>query len=43
MSDAYGALTRRLVRVLAMVVVVYVALIGAAGFEFVREADRLHP
>ncbi|HEY3847569.1 MAG TPA: efflux RND transporter permease subunit, partial [Acetobacteraceae bacterium] len=36
MSDAYGALTRRLVRGLAVVVVIYVALIGAAGFEFAR-------
>jgi hydrophobe/amphiphile efflux-1 (HAE1) family protein len=36
MSDAYGALTRRLVRALAVVVVVYVALIGTAGFEFAR-------
>jgi hydrophobe/amphiphile efflux-1 (HAE1) family protein len=36
LSDAYGALTRRLVRGLAVVVVIYVALIGAAGFEFAR-------
>jgi hydrophobe/amphiphile efflux-1 (HAE1) family protein len=36
MSDAYGALTRRLVRGLTVVVVIYVALIGAAGFEFAR-------
>ncbi len=36
LSDAYGALTRRLVRGLAIVVVIYVALIGAAGFEFAR-------
>ncbi len=36
LSDAYGSLTRRLVRGLAVVVVIYVALIGAAGFEFAR-------
>ena len=36
MSDAYGALTRRLVRGLAVVAVIYVALIGIAGFEFAR-------
>src|SRR5271156_3047697 len=36
MSDAYGALTARLVRSLAVVVVIYVGLIGAAGFEFAR-------
>ncbi len=36
LSDAYGQLTRRLVRGLAIVVVVYVGLIGAAGFEFSR-------
>ena len=36
MSDAYGSLTRRLVRGLAVVVVVYVGLIGTAGFEFSR-------
>jgi hydrophobe/amphiphile efflux-1 (HAE1) family protein len=36
MSDAYGALTARLVRGLAVVVVIYVGLIGAAGFEFAR-------
>ncbi len=34
MSNAYGALTRRLVRALAVVAVVYVGLIGVAGFEF---------
>ena len=43
MSDAYGALTRRLVRGLAVVVVVYVALIGTAGFRIRPRADRLHP
>ena len=36
LSDAYGRLTRRLVRGLALVVVLYVGLIGAAGFEFSR-------
>src|SRR5215475_3590903 len=36
LSGAYGALTRRLVRGLAVVVVLYVGLIGAAGFEFAR-------
>ena len=36
LSDAYGALTRRLVRGLAVVVVVYLGLIGVAGFEFSR-------
>ena len=36
LSNAYGALTRRLVRGLAFVVVIYVALIGAAGLEFSR-------
>ena len=36
LSDAYGQLTRRLVRGLALVVVVYVGLVGAAGFEFSR-------
>jgi hydrophobe/amphiphile efflux-1 (HAE1) family protein len=36
MSDAYGALTRRLVRGLAVVAVIYVGLIGIAGFEFAR-------
>ncbi len=36
LSDGYGQLTRRLVRGLAFVVVLYVGLIGAAGFEFSR-------
>ncbi len=43
MSDAYGALTRRLVRGLAVVVVVYAALIGTAGFEFGREPTGFIP
>ena len=36
LSEAYGQLTARLVRGLALVVVVYVGLIAAAGFEFSR-------
>ncbi len=36
LSDSYGRLTSRLVRGLALVVVVYVGLIAAAGFEFSR-------
>ena len=36
LSDGYGQLTRRLVRGLALVVVVYVGLIGAAALEFSR-------
>ncbi len=36
LSEAYGQLTRRLVRALAFVVVLYIGLIGAAGFEFSR-------
>jgi len=36
MSDAYGALTGRLVRGLTVVVAIYVALIGTAGVEFAR-------
>ena len=36
LSDAYGKLTRRLVRGLTFVIVLYVALIAAAGFEFSR-------
>ena len=36
LSDAYGRLTRRLVRGLALVAVLYVGLIGAAGFELSR-------
>ncbi len=43
LSDAYGALTRRLVRGLAVVVVIYVALIGAAGFEFAHEPTGFIP
>ena len=36
LSDAYGQLTKRLVRALALVVVLYIGLIGAAGLEFAR-------
>ncbi len=36
LSDAYGALTRRLVRGLMVVGVIYVGLIGAAALEFAR-------
>ncbi len=36
LSDAYGQLTRRLVRGLAFVVVLYIGLIGAAALEFSR-------
>jgi hydrophobe/amphiphile efflux-1 (HAE1) family protein len=43
MSDAYGALTRRLVRGLAVIVVAYVALIGTAGFEFGGEPTGFIP
>ncbi len=43
LSDAYGSLTRRLVRGLAVVVVIYVALIGAAGFEFSRTPTGFIP
>jgi hydrophobe/amphiphile efflux-1 (HAE1) family protein len=43
MSDAYGALTSRLVRALAIVVVVYVGLIATAGVEFSREPTGFIP
>jgi hydrophobe/amphiphile efflux-1 (HAE1) family protein len=43
MSDAYGALTRRLVRMLGVIVMIYVALIGTAGFEFAREPTGFIP
>jgi len=36
LSDGYGRMTKRLVRGLAIVVVVYAGLIGVAGFEFSR-------
>ena len=43
LSNAYGSLTRRLVRALAVVVVIYVGLIAAAGFEFSREPTGFIP
>ena len=43
LSRGYGQLTRRLVRGLAVVVVVYVALIAAAGFEFARTPTGFIP
>ncbi len=43
LSDAYGTLTRRLVRALAVVVMIYVALIGTACFEFAREPTGFIP
>ena len=39
---SYGRLTRRLVRIFGVVLVVYSALIGIAGFQFVARAHRLH-
>ena len=36
LSDAYGQMTKRLVRGLAIVVAVYIGLIATAGFEFSR-------
>ena len=43
LSDAYGALTRRLVRGLALVVVFYLGLIAVAGVEFVRTPTGFIP
>jgi hydrophobe/amphiphile efflux-1 (HAE1) family protein len=43
LSDAYGRLTRRLVRGLVVVVAIYIALIGTAGFEFAREPTGFIP
>ena len=43
MSDAYGALTCRLVRALALVVVVYVALVATAGLEISHEPTGFIP
>ena len=43
LSHGYGQLTRRLVRVLGMVVVTYVALIAVAGFEFSRAPTGFIP
>ena len=43
MSRGYGQLTRRLVRGLAVVLVVYVALIGLAGFQLNRAPTGFIP
>ena len=43
LSDSYGHLTRRLVRSLAVVVVIYIALIGAAGVELARAPTGFIP
>ena len=43
LSRGYGQLTRRLVRGLAVVVVIYVALIGAAGVEVARTPTGFIP
>ncbi|MBV9537519.1 MAG: efflux RND transporter permease subunit, partial [Acidisphaera sp.] len=43
MSDRYGRLTQRLVRGLAVVGVIYVALIGAAVYQFGREPTGFIP
>jgi hydrophobe/amphiphile efflux-1 (HAE1) family protein len=43
LSNAYGSLTRRLVQGLAVVGVVYVALIGVAGVEFARTPTGFIP
>jgi hydrophobe/amphiphile efflux-1 (HAE1) family protein len=43
LSDAYGSLTKRLVRGLAIVVVVYLGLIGVAGVQFARTPTGFIP
>ena len=43
LSNAYGALTQRLVRGLAIVVVVYLGLIGVAGVQFARTPTGFIP
>ncbi len=43
LSRGYGQLTRRLVRGLIVVVAIYVALIGTAGFEFSRTPTGFIP
>jgi len=43
LSFGYGSLTRRLVRASAMVLVVYVGLIGIAGVEFARTPTGFIP
>ncbi|MFO1057340.1 MAG: multidrug efflux RND transporter permease subunit [Dongiaceae bacterium] len=43
LSRGYGRLTRRLVRALAVVVAVYVALIGVSGLQFARTPTGFIP
>jgi hydrophobe/amphiphile efflux-1 (HAE1) family protein len=43
LSDGYGALTKRLVRGLAVVVVVYIGLIAVAGVQFARTPTGFIP
>jgi hydrophobe/amphiphile efflux-1 (HAE1) family protein len=43
LSDRYGRLTRRLVRGLAVVLTVYIALIGVAGLQFARTPTGFIP
>jgi hydrophobe/amphiphile efflux-1 (HAE1) family protein len=43
MSDLYGALTSRLVRALAVVVVAYLGLLGTAAVEFAHEPTGFIP
>jgi hydrophobe/amphiphile efflux-1 (HAE1) family protein len=43
LSTSYGRLTRRLVQVTGVVLVAYVALIGVAGFQFVRAPTGFIP
>jgi hydrophobe/amphiphile efflux-1 (HAE1) family protein len=43
LSNGYGRLTQRLVRGLTVVVVIYIALIGAAGFELARAPTGFIP
>src|SRR5258708_17089040 len=43
LSNGYGNLTRRLVAGVAIVLVIYVALIGIAGLEFSRAQTGLFP
>ena len=43
LSSAYGSLTRRLVRGVAVVLLVYVGLVGLAGVEFARTPTGFTP
>jgi hydrophobe/amphiphile efflux-1 (HAE1) family protein len=43
LSGGYGGVTRRLIRASALVLVVYVGLIGAAGFQFWRTPTGFIP